>query len=90
MNFAICKLYLKKSDVQKETNLYNHANYSYKENYNSAGKKGKSHKGTCIKDPWTKPKGVKMKGRRWGWVGWGKVMGRKWRLFKQQLKNDKK
>lgn len=25
------KLYLNTSDVQKETNLYNHVNYSYKE-----------------------------------------------------------
>ena len=25
---------------------------------NNQGKKGKGHQGTCIKDPWTKPKGV--------------------------------
>ena len=32
-------------------------------------RKGKSHQGTCIKDPWTKPKGVRIEGGRWG--GWG-------------------
>ena len=27
----------------------------------NGGKKGKGHQGTCLKDPWTKPKG--------GWTG---------------------
>ena len=27
--------------------------------------------GTCIRDTWTKPKGGRIKGRRWGWLGWG-------------------
>ena len=43
------------------------------------GKKGKSHQGTCIKDPWTKPKGRRIEGGRWEWVGRGKVMAGKWR-----------
>ena len=33
------------------------------------GKWGKGHQGTCIKDPWTKPKGVGLRvegGDRWG------------------------
>ena len=35
--------------------------------------------GTCIKDPWTKPKGCRIEGGRWGWVEQGRVRGRKWR-----------
>ena len=30
------------------------------------GKKGKGRQGTCAKDPWTKPKGERIEGRRWG------------------------
>ena len=37
-------------------------------------KKGKGHQGTCIKDPWTKPKGSRTEGRRWAWLGQGKVV----------------
>ena len=29
-------------------------------------RKGKSHQGTCIKDPWTKPKAGRIEGGRWG------------------------
>ena len=32
-------------------------------------KKGKGHKGTCIKDPWTQPKVGRNEGGRWGLVG---------------------
>ena len=32
-------------------------------------KGGKGHQGTCIKDPWTKPKGRRIKGGKWGWLG---------------------
>ena len=34
-------------------------------------KKGKGYEETCIKDPWTKPKGERGEGHRWtvGWVG---------------------
>ena len=35
--------------------------------------------GTCIKDPWTKPKRGRIESGRWGWVGWGKVVVGKWR-----------
>lgn len=31
VSFAVCKLYLSKSDVQKQINLYNHVNCRYKE-----------------------------------------------------------
>ena len=27
--------------------------------------------GTCIKDTWTKPKGGRIEGGRWGWLEWG-------------------
>ena len=26
---------------------------------------------TSIKDTWTKPKGYRIKGGKWGWLGWG-------------------
>ena len=42
------------------------------------GKKGKGHQGTCMKDPWTKPKGGRTECGRWGWVGWSRVVGGKW------------
>ena len=43
------------------------------------GKEGDgSSQGTCIKDPWTKTMGWgRIEGGRWGWVGWGRVMGKK-------------
>ena len=34
-------------------------------------KMGKGHQRTCIKDTWTKPKGGRINGGRWGWLGWG-------------------
>ena len=43
------------------------------------GKKGKGHQGTCIKDPWTKPRGGSLEGGRSGWVGQGKVVMGKWK-----------
>ena len=43
---------------------------------------------TCIKDPWTKPKGGRIEGGRWGWVGWEKVVAGKWRQL--YLNNNKK
>ena len=54
------------------------------------GKKGKGHQGTCMKDPWTKPKGGRIEGRRWGWVGQGDVVVEKWRqvyLNNKKIKN---
>ena len=41
----------------------------------NGGKLGKGHQGTCIKDPWTKPKGIGSRvggGDGWG-GGWGVV-----------------
>ena len=37
------------------------------------GEKGKGFSGTCIKDTWTKPKGVGLRsggGGDWGWGQW--------------------
>ena len=45
----------------------------------NGGKEGKGCQGTCIKDTWTKPKGGWIEGGRWGWLGWGEVVGGKWR-----------
>ena len=33
--------------------------------------RGRVVQGTCMKDPWTKPKGGWIEGGRWGWWGWG-------------------
>ena len=35
-------------------------------------KRGKGCQGTCTKDTWTKPKGGRIEGGRWGWVDGGK------------------
>ena len=35
------------------------------------GKRGKGHQGTCIKDTWTKSKGDRIEGGRWGWMRLG-------------------
>ena len=40
----------------------------------NGGNKGKGCQGTCIKDPWTKPKGGKIEGGRWG-VGGARESG---------------
>ena len=42
----------------------------------NGGKKGKGHQGTCIKDPWTKPKGSRTEGGIWWWVGCGRWRGK--------------
>ena len=34
------------------------------------GEKGKGYQETCIKDAWTKPKGGRIEGKRWGWLGY--------------------
>ena len=31
--------------------------------------KGEGFSGTSIKDTWTKPKGGRIKGGKWGWLG---------------------
>ena len=43
--------------------------------------------GTCIKDPWTKPKGGRIEVGRRGSVGWGEVVAGKWRQL--YLNNNK-
>ena len=47
------------------------------------GKEWKGHQETCMKDPWTKPKGRGIDGK-----GWGKVVVVKWRQL--YLNNHKK
>ena len=57
------------------------------------GKKEKGCQGTCVNDPWTKPKGGRTEGGRRGWVGGAEESGggkMKATVFKQHLKNDKK
>ena len=34
------------------------------------GERGKGHQGRCIKDTWTKPKGGRIEGGRWGSVSY--------------------
>ena len=36
------------------------------------GVKGKGFSGTTIKDTWTEPSGGRIRGGRWGSLGWGK------------------
>ena len=48
----------------------------------NGGKKGKGHQGTCIKNPWTKPKWVRIEDGAW------KVVAGKWRPL--YLNNNKK
>ena len=48
----------------------------------------KSDNGTCIKNMWTKPKGGRIQGGRWGWLGQRGVVGGKWRQL--YLNNNKK
>ena len=45
----------------------------------NGGKKGKGCHGTYVRYPWTKPKGHRIKGGRWGLLGWGEVVAGKWR-----------
>ena len=52
------------------------------------GKKGKGCQGTRIKDPWTKPKGCRIEGRRWVSMGQGVVVRGKWRQL--YLNSNKK
>ena len=55
----------------------------------NGGKKGKGHQGTCIKDPWTKPKGEGLRvggGGRAG-SGGGKM---ETTVLQQQLKRKEK
>ena len=61
----------------------------------NGGKKGKGHQGTCIKDPWTKPKRGWIEGGRWRWMGWGKVVGGNgnnctWTTIKKKKKENTK
>ena len=48
---------------------------------------GKGGPVICIKDTWTKPKGSRIDGERWGWLQVG-VKGRKW--IQLYLNNNKK
>ena len=43
------------------------------------GRKQEGFSGTCIKDTWTKPKRSRIKGRKWGLLGWRGAVGGKWR-----------
>ena len=56
------------------------------------GKKGKSHEGTCMKDPWTKPKRGRIEGGRRWWAGRGKLVVGKWRqlYLNKNKKNGRK
>ena len=53
----------------------------------TGARSGRVMKDMC-KDPWTKPKGERIEGGRWGWMGKGKVVMGKWKQL--YLKNNKK
>ena len=50
--------------------------------------KGEGFSGTSIKDTWTKPKGDRIKGGKWRWLGWGGSSGGEIEttVLEQQLK----
>ena len=50
--------------------------------------KGEVFSGTYIKDTWTKPKWGRIKGGKWGWLGWVGVVGGEWKQL--YLNNNKK
>ena len=52
------------------------------------GRKQEGFSGTCIKDTWTKPKRSRIKGGKWGLLGWRGAVGGKWRQL--YLNNNKK
>ena len=53
------------------------------------GGKREGFSGKCIKDTWTKPKGGRIKGGTWGWLGRGEVVEGKWRqLYLNNKKNN--
>ena len=59
------------------------------------GKKGKGHQGTCIKDPWTKPKRGRIEGGRWTGGSGGRKMEttaceQQYKKFKKGNKSQKK
>ena len=39
------------------------------------GEKREGLSGTCTKDTRTKPKGSRIEGGKWGWLGWGRGVG---------------
>ena len=43
----------------------------------NGGRKGEGFSGTTIKDTWIKLRGGGNRGGRWGWLGWGGLVGRK-------------
>ena len=51
-------------------------------------RKGEGFSGTSMRDTWTKPKRGGIKGGRWEWLGWKRVVGGKWR--QAYLNNNKK
>ena len=51
------------------------------------GEKGEGFSRTCIKDTWTKPKVGRIKGGKWGWLGWRERRGEMdTTVLEQQLK----
>ena len=58
----------------------------------NGGKRRKGHQGIFIKDTGTMPKGCRIKGRKWGWLLWGRVVGGKWKqlYLNNNFKNVKK
>ena len=55
------------------------------------GRKRGMVSGTSIKDTWTKPKGGRIKGGKWGWLGSGGMEGREMETtILDQQKNVKK
>ena len=52
------------------------------------GGKREGFSGTSMKDTWTKTRGGGIRDGRWGCLGWGGLVGEKWRQL--YLNNNKK
>ena len=78
----------KQRNISRDIEIKNKLTVTREEMGGDNGGEGeKGCQGTCIKDTWTKPKGVRIEGGRWGWLGQEVVRG-KWRQL--YLNNNKK
>ena len=77
----------RKQNIIRDIEIKNKLTVTRGEVGGDKGGKGEGLSGTCIKDMWTKPKGSRIKGGQWGWLGWGEWW-QKWRQL--YLNNSEK
>ena len=76
---------ISKSNITRDIEIKNKLTVTRR---NNGKKRGESHQGTSIKDPWAKPNEGRIEGGRWEWLRWQGVVGGKWKEL--YLKNNKK